>query len=84
MVKDPEASKILFWLHSIQSRARSVSVFIVGTHLDDPRLSPEVVAYKMAKLEKYQSKLSFFFQLIVFRTISYFAHVFQMCELCYW
>mmetsp|Transcript_13456 Transcript_13456/g.18567 ORF Transcript_13456/g.18567 Transcript_13456/m.18567 type:complete len:864 (+) Transcript_13456:1-2592(+) len=52
LATDPDKSKIEFWLHSIKARAKSVSVFIVGTHLDHPKLNNEVATYIIKRLEK--------------------------------
>eukprot|EP01119_Soliformovum_irregulare_P016348 TRINITY_DN4710_c0_g2_i1.p1 TRINITY_DN4710_c0_g2~~TRINITY_DN4710_c0_g2_i1.p1 ORF type:complete len:1641 (+),score=515.86 TRINITY_DN4710_c0_g2_i1:1885-6807(+) len=51
LTKEPESSKLEFWLHCISMRAKDVPVFVVGTHLDDPSLTNDVVTYKMTKIK---------------------------------
>ncbi|PRP75101.1 leucine-rich repeat-containing protein [Planoprotostelium fungivorum] len=69
LMEDPDKSKIEYWLHCIRSKVKNAPVFIVGTHMDDPRVSTEGVSYLITKLAK-RFEANFPTLVIHFRTVS--------------
>jgi GTPase SAR1 family protein len=85
LTKDPDSSKIDFWLQSIKARAKSAHVFIVGTHLDAPKMTVEGAAYLLRKLEtKYACNCHhryFIINLFIFSIVAFIGASLQGSKL---